>query len=146
VNPTDPGEAHTRFFEGYPAHDWDGIEQRYLGDAANDWPHLLPMAELARRVRISGIGRSLGGIVSMHQLRCMMHKKFPPLEPSLSIEPHRDSTFTLSYDRSAPSHRTDWTKVYPQTELMPAFSRFLIRVGWVPRGHPAHEILIGGGA
>lgn len=143
MTPVDPGEAHTRFFSGDAAFDWEGIEQGYLNAAKDDLPNLLPMAELARRVRISDIGRSLGGIVSMYRLRCMMHQRLYPMEPSLIIDPNLDGTFKFTYDRSSPLRRTDWTKIYPKTELMQAFSRFLIRVGWVPRGHPAHAILTG---
>lgn len=131
----DPGEAHTKFSEGWPAHSWETIERIYDEDGVE------VMAELARRVRLSGIGRSLGGLVSMRALRCMMHKQMYTFEPSLVIAPTGDDAFTFTYLLSSGKHDGDWTATYPSGQVFAAFSRFLKRVGWVPEGHPAHAVL-----
>lgn len=135
--PIDPGEMHTRFFQGYPAHSWETIERLYRE------AEIEAMTELARRVRISGIGRSLGGIVSMRVLRCMMHKQMYVFEPSLTVAPNLDKTITFEYSGSSGKHNADWTATYPPEEVFAAFSRFLKRVGWIPDGHPAHAVLLG---
>ncbi|WP_395646432.1 hypothetical protein [Terricaulis sp.] len=145
MSATDSGDTRARF-EGDPAQSWEQIESGYreLAEMENMPFDLRPMAELARRVRLSGIDRSLGGIVRLRTLRCMMHKKIYSLEPSLLIDPNTDGSFTFTYVFSSGSWpKDDWTATYPAEQLMPAFSRFLKRVGWVPEGHPAHAILVG---
>ena len=133
----DPGEAHTKFVEGWPAQSWEAIERSYR-EAGID-----VLAELARRVRVTGIGRSLGGIVSGYVLRCMMHQQMYVFEPSLVIAPNVDGTVTFTYEMSSGKHNEDWTATYPSDHVLAAFSRFLTRVGWVPGGHPAHAVLMG---
>lgn len=133
----DPGESHTRFAEGWPAHSWDTIERLY-----QESNHEV-MADLARRVRASDLGRSLGGLVSMYSLRCMMHQQIYTFEPSLLVTPNPDGTVTFTYDMSSGTHDKDWTATYPSDQVFSAFSGFLKRVGWVPEGHPAHDVIEG---
>jgi hypothetical protein len=132
-----------------PPQSWEMIEAVYR----NGGPHVEAMAELARRVRLSGIGRSLYGIVSHHRLHCSQHEVAAMLDPRLTIMPTEDHLYCMTYEFSAgfrgqplgskDVRERDWTATYGATDLIPAFSRFLSRVGWFPEGHPAHRVLLG---
>jgi hypothetical protein len=143
--PVDPGEAHTRFFAGDdPAREWSDIERLYregVSDCGLPW--LAPMLDLVVRVQRSGIGKSLRGQTGRYVLSCTMHERFGRFEPRLQIEPSPDQAYRLTFVHPNLPRKDDWTATYPADQLAPAVSRFLIRVGWVPEGHPAHEILAG---
>ncbi|MEQ1494061.1 MAG: hypothetical protein ABL932_26325 [Terricaulis sp.] len=70
-----------------------------------------------------------------------MHQQIYDFEPSLLVTPGASGTVTFVYEMSSGARYDDWTATYPNEELFAAFSRFLKRTGWIPEGHPAHEVI-----
>lgn len=133
--------------DGWRTESWESIEARYRESVERYGHHWFgPLAELAARVQESGIGRSLHAAATMDGLMCMMHAVLYVDEPRLVIlaKPDRTYTFEFRHPKRPPGRRNeDWNATYPADQVLPAFSRFLGRVGWIPEGHPAHAILLG---
>lgn len=96
-----------------------------------------PMVELVADIRRRGLDRALFGQVGVMGLAIDM----APLvwgEPQLLIACISNETqacrFTFQW--SGPKPQDWWTADYPREQVIPAFYRFITRMGWFAKDHP----------
>ncbi len=101
------------------------------------------VSELMRRIEAAGLGRSMGGLMSKNTIAIRMGKMATPMVECISLTMTPEGVDFSFPNLFWATRKADWTATYPPEAVFDAFSRFLERVGWAPKGHPAHAIIRG---